>query len=166
MGTKTGRNGNALHIVNVGEVLTASLRICLREADLPVHISREFDDQLRVVCVRDELEQVFVGLLRNAVESLAPQPAGARAIRVAGWRTAEERICVEISDTGGGISPEHVDRVFESSFTTKLDQGSAGYGLETCQRLLSGWGGTLSVRTTSTRGTSFRVELPSQPPSS
>jgi two-component system, NtrC family, sensor kinase len=159
------QNGNALQVVNVGEVLTASLAICGTETDVPVRISREFDDQLRVVCVRDELVQVFVGLLRNAIEALPAEPAAARAIRVAAWRNAEQRIFVEISDTGSGISPENVDRVFEAAFTTKLDQAGLGHGLTTCQRLLNAWGGTLYVRTTSARGTSFRVELPGQPPS-
>jgi two-component system NtrC family sensor kinase len=147
-------------VVNVGEVLTASVAACLDADHARISISREFDDRLRVVCNRAQLEEVFVGLLRNAIESLAAAPATTHGIRLAAWRSAEQRIFVEISDTGGGISPEHVEHVFESSFTTKLEQAGSGSALHHCQQLIHAWGGTLYIRTTSTRGTSFRVELP------
>jgi two-component system, NtrC family, sensor kinase len=162
---KNDRNGEALQNVNVGEVLTTSLEASESACATAVSISREFDDRLRVLCVREQLEKVFVGLLCNAFESLSPAPSGVRAIRVAAWRTVEDRIIIEISDTGSGISPGNADRVFETSFTTKLESSGLGFGLTTCQQVITGWGGALYVSKTSALGTSFRVELPSLPPS-
>src|SRR5438552_345550 len=102
---------DSLEVVNVGEVLTASLALCPASHDPSVRIFREFDDRLRVLCERAALEQVFLNLLRNAVESMNARPAKERAIRVAAWRTAQHSILVEISDTGAGIAPQHLTRV-------------------------------------------------------
>ena len=161
----SGSGDSELSLVNVGGLLAASIAELRASHHPSARITCEFDDQLRVLCVPRELQQVFVHLLNNAAESLNqagdPQREG---IRVAGWRSAQERTIVEISDTGSGIAPEHLAHVFEDAFTTKLDDLQTGRELALSRGLIAPWGGTISVRCSSQMGSSFRVELPSQPP--
>jgi signal transduction histidine kinase len=65
-----------------------------------------------------------------------------------------------ISDTGKGISPEHLSRIFEPFFTTRQEQGGTGLGLAICHRVVTDSGGRLAVKSDVGQGTEFTVDLP------
>jgi signal transduction histidine kinase len=67
---------------------------------------------------------------------------------------------VDVSDSGPGISPEHLERIFEPFFTTKPASEGTGLGLTICRQIASGLGGTVTVDSTPGRGATFRVTLP------
>jgi CheY-like chemotaxis protein len=105
------------------------------------------------------LGQVFLNLLVNAAQALPEGQAERNEIRVttqldAGW------VVVEISDTGMGIAPESLGRVFEAFFTTKAVGSGTGLGLAICQRIVTDLGGQLTVTSQLGQGTCFRVVLP------
>jgi signal transduction histidine kinase len=106
-----------------------------------------------------ELEQVFVNLIRNAIESRAN---GAR-VQVRVDATPEGSV-VLVRDNGPGLSDEARRRLFEPFFTTKLHEGGSGLGLSVVHGILMTHGGDVEVVPTSPAGTCFRVTLPGTVP--
>jgi two-component system, NtrC family, nitrogen regulation sensor histidine kinase NtrY len=109
--------------------------------------------------------QADEALLRRAIENLVlnamdAMPAGG----VLMLRTAHENgdVDLEVSDTGGGLTPEECDRLFTPYYTTK--QHGTGLGLAIVQSVVSDHGGRISVESESGVGTSFHIHLPAKPP--
>ncbi len=101
-----------------------------------------------------ELREVFVNLILNALEAM---PAGGRiACRE---RQEDDRLVVEVTDTGGGIAPELQARIFEPFFTTKGPQGS-GLGLAVSYGIVQQHGGTLTVMSAPGAGATFTLSFP------
>ena len=104
------------------------------------------------------LQQALLNLLANADEAVA-ESRGARSIHVATWRR-DDRVTIEVSDTGHGIAPADISRVFEPMFTTRFQRGPKGYGLSIARRIVEEHAGTLLVRSTLGQGTTFTISLP------
>jgi PAS domain S-box-containing protein len=123
-----------------------------------IELIREFETVGEVTVYPGELRQVFMNLIANAVDALG---RGGQ-IRVAVRQRADGAIETTVSDTGCGIPPEHLKRVFEQFFTTKGDKGT-GLGLWVTNSIVERLGGTIRV-TSSTdaghSGTCFTVVLP------
>jgi signal transduction histidine kinase len=100
------------------------------------------------------LHQAFLNLVLNAVQAM---PEGGR-LRIAGAAVADSRVEVVFEDTGVGITPEHLDRIFDLYFTTK-GVGS-GIGLSVVYRTVQLHDGEIEVRSTLGHGTVFRLLLP------
>jgi CheY-like chemotaxis protein len=81
-------------------------------------------------------------------------------VRVATWTTAEGNAVVEIEDTGAGIPPEILPRIFDPFFTSKTSGTSMGLGLSISHGTIADLGGTIDVTSTVGIGSSFRVTLP------
>lgn len=77
-----------------------------------------------------------------------------------GTRVNGTSVRLTISDTGSGISPEHLSRIFEPFFTTRQREGGTGLGLAICQRVVTDSGGRLAVKSEVAQGTEFTVDLP------
>jgi signal transduction histidine kinase len=79
-------------------------------------------------------------------------------------RTAHENggVDLEISDTGKGLTPEECERLFTPYYTTK--QHGTGLGLAIVQSVVSDHGGSISVESETSVGTSFHIHLPGKPP--
>lgn len=107
----------------------------------------------RVAIDGNAMARVLVNLLQNAIEAA---PAGVH-VRIAS-RTANDRVVVEIADDGPGVADAVLARLFEPYFTTK--SSGTGLGLAICRRLVEAHGGTLRLVTSSSRGTTFAIELP------
>jgi CheY-like chemotaxis protein/anti-sigma regulatory factor (Ser/Thr protein kinase) len=106
------------------------------------------------------LGQVFLNLLVNAAQALPEGQADRNAIRVRTAVSADGRVMIDVEDTGPGISPEHVRRLFTPFFTTKPVGVGTGLGLSICHRIVSGMNGHIEVDTAVGRGTTFRVIVP------
>jgi signal transduction histidine kinase len=118
---------------------------------------------------QDQIEQVLINLIKNAVEASpagsamrisvtpAPPPLPVRR-RTAGEPAGAPGAVVRIEDQGTGISPEHLKTIFEPFFTTK--PGGTGLGLYISHDIVKRHGGRLTVQTDPGRGTTFTVELP------
>ncbi|HUG37653.1 MAG TPA: ATP-binding protein, partial [Candidatus Limnocylindrales bacterium] len=74
------------------------------------------------------------------------------------------RVVLEVLDTGPGMPPEIQRRIFEPFFTTKPPGQGTGLGLPLCRGIVEGHGGTLTVESAPGHGTTFRIELPAEPP--
>ena len=108
---------------------------------------------------RRAVEQVFTNLLDNAVKYCG---AGAR-VRLGAQQT-ERGLRVEISDSGPGIEPRHLPRLFERFYRVdsgrSRDMGGTGLGLSIVKHLVEAMGGTLGVESTPGRGATFWFTLP------
>jgi signal transduction histidine kinase len=100
------------------------------------------------------LRQAFLNLALNACQAM---PNGG-TLRVRCEAASEHRVSVSFIDTGVGIKPEHLQRIFDLYFTTK-DQGS-GIGLSMVYRTVQMHDGEIEVQSTPGAGTTFRVLLP------
>lgn len=106
------------------------------------------------------LEQVLTNLLLNARDALAARPAGTpRRIRIAARLSAGGVARLSVSDTGGGIAPAVLRRLFEPFVTTKSAENGTGLGLSICHGLAQAMGGTLEG-TNDAQGAVFTLTLP------
>jgi two-component system NtrC family sensor kinase len=106
-----------------------------------------------------QLGQVCLNLLQNALQSL---PAGTGALTIeTGER--DSRCYFQISDTGAGIRPEHLPRIFEPHFTTKPPGEGTGLGLAIAYRIVEDHGGEFEVHTEVGKGSTFTVLIPAKP---
>jgi signal transduction histidine kinase len=109
---------------------------------------------------RQQLRQVFLNLLTNASDAM-PQ-GGTLMLRVAAGLTPtdEPGLQVDVSDTGGGIAPEHLSQVMEPFFTTKAEGKGTGLGLPICRRIVQEHHGTLELTSVVGQGTTVHLVLP------
>ena len=125
-----------------------------------VELRLELDPHLPAVRGdRIQLQQVLVNLMVNASQAMAEQ-AGSRLV-VSGTATADACIDITVADTGPGIAPEHLERVFDPFFTTR-PQGM-GMGLAICRTIAEAHGGRLVVESQAGRGATFRLSLSTAP---
>ena len=106
------------------------------------------------------LEQILHNLLGNALQALAQVPAGERRLTLHAW-TQGMHAGLSVADSGPGIKPEVLARLFEPFFTTH--EGGLGLGLSLCETLASGQGGTLTAAAHPPRGALFTLTLPRPP---
>jgi len=113
---------------------------------------------LRVAADPVALEQIVHNLIGNAAQALQQVPAAERRLELVAAAEGERGV-VCVRDSGPGIAPEALPRLFEPFFTTR--EGGLGLGLSLCETLAGGMGGRLSGgNATGGRGAVFRLELP------
>ena len=128
----------------------------LREND--IQIASTFADGLsRVNASKDQLRQVFLNMVANARDAM---PNGG-TLTVA---TSDdgENIIIEITDTGTGIKEEHMEKIFDSFFTTKGEVKGVGLGLSVCYGFIKDHGGDIVVKSQVGTGTTFVITLPAE----
>jgi PAS domain S-box-containing protein len=136
----------------VDRVLTlASQELNLHQVQISTHLATDLP---QVQADAGQLEQVFLNLVLNACDAM---PTGGE-IQVRTHLSADQLV-IEFTDTGTGIPPENLKRIFEPYFTTKEAKGT-GLGLAICQRIVEAHGGQINVTSQPGQGTTFQVNLP------
>jgi len=108
-----------------------------------------------VLLDRELFKQALLNLMLNAEQAM---PAGGELTILADRENnSPASVCLSLIDTGKGISPENLPRVFEPFFSTK--QSGCGLGLATTKRIVEAHGGTIEVRSELGRGTQFTIYL-------
>ncbi|MBI3306896.1 MAG: GAF domain-containing protein [Candidatus Omnitrophica bacterium] len=107
-----------------------------------------------------ELREVFLNLILNAVQSVGTQ--GKIHIDLQ-YLAADQLIEIRISDTGPGILPEHIDKLFNPFFTTRHE--SVGLGLFVTKQIVHRYGGAIRAESHTGKGTLFLIQLPYMEPS-
>ncbi len=162
----THPRGLSLRVAPVEDALGRAVQ-CLRAVYEQRGVSLDVAVAPRVPAVAhdpDQIEQVFINLLKNAaeassagdrvqvvVEPAAPRGPGSGSAVVPG-------VIARVEDHGSGISGEALKTIFEPFFTTK--PGGTGLGLYICHDIVKRHGGSLAVQSEPARGTTFTVELP------
>jgi two-component system NtrC family sensor kinase len=121
----------------------------LAEGLPPLHVSQT------------ELQQVFLNLINNALDAMN-QTGGSLKISTC---QADDKIVIEVADTGPGIPRANLARIFDPFFTTKPVGKGTGLGLSICYGIIKKMSGEIDVNSVLDMGTTFRIQLPVQPQS-
>jgi len=112
-------------------------------------------DMPRIHTDEDRLKQVVLNLCNNAIQAM-PQ-GGTLSLQT---ETAPDRVIMTLSDTGPGIAPEQMKNIFAPFFSTK--KHGTGLGLAISKKLIRDLGGDIQARSEPGKGTSFRIEIPTE----
>jgi two-component system sensor histidine kinase HydH len=124
-----------------------------KKVDVIVEIA---EDTPPVTVDKDQITQVLLNIALNALDAM--KKGGKLAFR--SFMDESEFVIVEIEDTGHGIPEKELSRIFDPFYTTK--KTGTGLGLAIAHRIVENHGGTLSVKSTGTSGTTFRITVPAQ----
>jgi len=120
-----------------------------------VEVAQEFHPVPLFLARRSEIEQVFVNLIGNAVQAMK----GKGRLTLA--TSAEEKfLTIRITDTGGGIPSEVINKIFDPFFSTKKQGEGTGLGLSIVQKIVTKYGGTIHVASSPGTGTTFTIQFP------
>jgi nitrogen-specific signal transduction histidine kinase len=145
-------------LVDVRGILESSMQLAWQEIRHRAHLSRTLAKVPPVEANEARLGQLFLCLLVNAAHAIPEGQADRHEVRVMTKTDAGNNAVVEISDTGRGIAPENLSRVFDPFFTTERQNGS-GLGLAISYGTVKSLGGEIAVTSEPGRGTTFRVIL-------
>jgi PAS domain S-box-containing protein len=141
--------------------------IALTQADIQRHgvgLQSRLSDGLPLVSGdRVQLQQVMVNLVVNAVEAMSGVGNRPRALTIVSGAGDANDIFVEVQDTGPGLDPTHLDRLFQSFYTTKPE--GMGVGLAISRSIVEAHDGRLSAAPNEPHGAVFRFTLPVEQPS-
>jgi PAS domain S-box-containing protein len=115
------------------------------------------DEPLTVTVNRTRIEQILVNLVTNAVDAIGMDGTVTVAVRPT---EDGKRVIVEVRDTGTGIPPADLEKIFEPFYTTKGAERGTGLGLPVVREIVTSYGGDLTVDSVVGFGTTFRFDLP------
>jgi C4-dicarboxylate-specific signal transduction histidine kinase len=112
----------------------------------------------RIQCDRVQLQQVMLNLIVNAIQSMSAVEDDNRELHVSTASMEPGSVCVAVRDTGHGLRPESLPRLFEPFYTTKPD--GMGMGLSICRSIIEAHGGRLWATRCEPRGALFQFTIP------
>jgi two-component system NtrC family sensor kinase len=148
-----------LKIVDVRDLfheVQALLRFRLRESGCRVETEFLADPAL-VHADAAQIKQVMINLIFNALDAMEHAPEKRLRLSV---QVVNGEVCFLVADTGHGIKPEDLNRIFNPFFTTKSSDRGSGLGLSVCLNVVKSHNGDISVESTPGIGTEFKVTLP------
>ena len=167
------RKGTARPVpVEAQTLLAESLKLLRSAISMAITFDLDLDSRGRFVLGDPtQLHQVILNLCTNASHAMQGQ-AGRLTVRLKAEQLPPtfcamnillpegDYLCLEVTDTGRGIEPEHLDKIFLPFFTTKVAGEGTGLGLSVSHGIISNLGGGLQVTSQSGVGTTFKVFLP------
>jgi two-component system NtrC family sensor kinase len=124
-----------------------------------IEVLRNYDPSLpQILLDPNQIEQVLMNIILNAAQAM---PEGGTLAIETGTREPGHWVCIRIGDNGCGISPEHLEKIFDPFFSTKGAQGT-GLGLSVSYGIIENHGGQIEVESSQgvARGTVFTILLP------
>jgi nitrogen-specific signal transduction histidine kinase/CheY-like chemotaxis protein len=146
--------------VDVARVLNSCAQMAMNEIRHRARVVRDFAEVPPVEAHEARLGQVFLNLIVNAAQAIPEGAADRNAIALSTRLDPEGRVVIEIRDTGRGIAPEALGRIFDPFYTSKEVGEGLGLGLSICHSIITGLGGEISVESEPGKGSTFRVTLP------
>jgi two-component system NtrC family sensor kinase len=134
--------------VNIHDGIESTLTLLQHQLKNRISIVKEFSPVPDIECFPNQLNQVFMNILVNAAQAIED-----RGTIVVKTSNTGDKIKVSISDSGKGIPPENLSKIFDPGFTTKGEGVGTGLGLSICHRIVQDHHGTIGVE-------SSRVGIP------
>jgi len=107
---------------------------------------------------RVQLQQVMLNLILNAIQAMSELRDGIRELHISTEHVQSEGVCADVRDSGPGLSPENLGRLFEPFYTTKPN--GMGMGLSICRSIIEAHGGRLWATGHASQGALFRFTIP------
>jgi len=147
---------------SLNSVVEEALELIMHTLEMDdIHVQCDFSDALPCVEVNiHQFQQVILALLINAQQALCDMASAREICLTTRFDAEQERVVVEIADTGRGVPEAHQAKIFEPFYTTKPEGVGTGLGLSICKGIVVGHGGTLELVTPTEQGAVFRIELP------
>jgi len=147
-----------LEVSEINETIRTALRLIRNTLDISnIEPKLALAEGLPPVFIdRHQIEQVFLNLVVNAAQAMAP---GGTLTIATGFDAVDDQVRVEVRDTGRGIAPEHLPHIFDPFFSTKGVEGT-GLGLSVSYGIIRNHRGSIKVKSTVGLGTTFVIELP------
>ena len=143
--------------VDIHEGIEATIRLLSQYfTGTRITLHRQYENLPRITCYAGQLNQVWMNLLANAAQAIGD------AVGEINIKTGQKEECIRvgISDSGCGISEQHLGRIFDPFFTTKPVGEGTGLGLSISHGIVARHGGELTVSSGPEGGTTFQVVLP------
>ncbi len=140
---------------DVNRGIESTLSVLSQEMEDRIQVSKEFGELPQIKCYPGELNQVFLNLIRNAIQAIE----GEGSITIRTWSSGSH-VFIEIKDTGCGIEPEKLKDLFELSFTRSQARVKLGLGLAISYQVVSRHNGEILVQSEPGKGSKFTVILP------
>lgn len=144
--------------VDLHPVLEDTLKLVRNELRHRARLEKDFQPVPPVEADEARLGQVFLNLMLNAVQAMSEQDAARNVLRVTTRTGQAGEVVVEVQDTGAGMPPEVLSRLFEPFFTTRSN--SVGMGLSVSHAIVTSLGGQLRAESEPGVGTLFTIVLP------
>ncbi len=141
---------------DINECIESTIKVAWNELKYKATLSKDYGEIPLVSCNAQQMNQVFINLLVNAAHSI--EDNGEIIIKT--WQNSTDHINVSISDTGQGISPEKLPRIFEPFYTTKEMGKGTGLGLSISYDIIKKHNGQITVDSVVGKGTTFTITLP------
>ncbi|MFS8981059.1 ATP-binding protein [Cupriavidus necator] len=140
----------------IGEVITLTRGEAMKNS---VTVRMELAEDLPLVRGdRVQLQQAMLNLILNAIEAMSAIDDGPRELTISTGKDEPSAVLVTVRDSGPGVAPENIERVFEPFCTTKA--GGMGMGLSICRSIVQAHGGTLRLSANVPRGAVFQFTVP------
>lgn len=147
--------------VDVNEVIADSIAIV--GAELRRHrvaVSVEASRLPPVLGDKVQLQQVVINLIVNGIQAMAGQPEGGRRLLIRTVLEGPDQVQITVADTGPGLAPDAMTRLFDPFYTTKAD--GTGLGLSICRSIIQAHGGRIWVTANAEGGASLHVTVAAQ----
>jgi PAS domain S-box-containing protein len=154
------KNGNERTLVDIRELIPEVVALVHGETDRHrIRVNTDLDDELpKVLAHRVQLQQVVLNLIMNAIEAMGSVDDRAHILRIKAQVRHPKDLMITIEDTGCGIEPKDIDRIFDRFFTTKSH--GIGMGLWICRSIVEAHEGRLWAESRIQQGSVFRLQLP------
>jgi two-component system cell cycle sensor histidine kinase/response regulator CckA len=148
-------------LVDVRSVVESSIQMALHEIVHRARLVRDMAEVPPIEANEARLGQVFLNLIVNAAQAIPEGDTRKHEVRVATYTDDAGNAVIEVGDTGVGIAPEMLPRIFDPFFTSKGPGQGVGLGLSISLGTVKSLGGDIQVASDPQQGTVFRVILPS-----
>ena len=145
---------------DLNQIITKTLAMAGNEVKYQAEVKTELGELPALPCYGGKLAQVVLNLVVNAAQAM--ESMGVITVRTG---VLDQKVWIEVADTGCGMPPEVMAKVFDPFFTTKDVGKGTGLGLNLAYNIIQSHEGTIGVESEVGRGTTFRIELPVAGPS-
>lgn len=143
-------------LADLHELIRSALSIAHHELKYLARVEQQLGDIPNISCYPQQIGQAVLNLLVNAAHALTDQ--GTITIRTR--REGHDQVCLEVEDTGCGMTPEVLERIFDPFYTTKPVGKGTGLGLPITADIIHNHNGTISVTSQPGTGSCFTILLP------
>ena len=151
--TFSKQSESAVNLVDINQILESTLSIVWNEIKFKIAVVKDYQAETQVFADSTQLSQVFLNLLINASQAIPEKGTVTLS-------TSEDtdNVYIKISDTGPGIAPEILPKIFDPFFSTK--KTGSGLGLSVSYNIIKNHKGQIKAESTPGKGTTFTISLP------